>query len=227
MYDEATETSPLLPSDPERGDVSSGTKQDISWSSKSIILALIVVVVLVQAGDQLMESPQTRIIESVICYRYYEQHDPSKLQIGREGIGPGAIGGVAEMFCKEDVVQGQLALLRGYQQLFDGFPSLLMAMPLGWAADRYGRKPFVLLGLASCVVRATVIQFVTFYWQAFDIRMTWLSTLHGFMGGSTPVLIGLYFVVVSDVTPEATRSATFLRISAFNLFAALCMQPLA
>ena len=107
-----------------------------------------------------MDSPQTRIIESVICYRYYEKVDPSKLLVGREGVGPGAIGGVAEMDCKADTVQSELAMLRGWQMLFDGFPGLVLAIPLGWAADRFGRKPFVLAGMMAFVLRASWIQLV-------------------------------------------------------------------
>lgn len=157
MYDEATERSPLL-----HGQVIELPSKPAQWMSRStLVIILTLVLGLLATGDQLMESPQTRIIESVICYRYYERVDPSRIQVGRDLVGPGAIGGVAEMWCKADGVQEQLAALRGYQQLFDGFPSLLLAVPFGWAADRYGRKPFLLVGLVSFVFRAAWIQLVT------------------------------------------------------------------
>lgn len=96
-----------------------------------------------------------RIFESVICYRYYEKADPSKIVLGRDVVGPGAIGGVPELYCKAEQVQSELAMLRGWQQFFDGIPSLILAMPCGWAADRFGRKPLVMAGLIAFVLKAT------------------------------------------------------------------------
>ena len=101
-----------------------------------------------------MEPPETRIFESVICYRYYEQADPSRIRLGRELVGPGAIGGVDEMWCKADAVQDELAALNGFQSFFDGFPALLLALPFGWAADRFGRWPFLVLNLVQFAVRS-------------------------------------------------------------------------
>ncbi|KAK5119354.1 hypothetical protein LTR85_007710 [Meristemomyces frigidus] len=222
LHDGVTERSPLL-----RGQVIELPSRRPQWMSRSALTIILTLVVgLLASGDQLMDSPQTRIIESVICYRYYERVDPSKIQVGRDAVGPGAGGGVAEMWCKADGVQEQLAMLRGYQQLFDGFPALLLAVPFGWAADRYGRKPFLMLGLISFVFRASWIQFITWFWQAFDIRLTWLSALHGLISGSSPVVSALFFVVLSDITSEAERAAVFLRIGATELLANLTMPPL-
>lgn len=118
------------------------------------------VVLLISLGDQWIESPQNRIQEAVICYRYFEQVDPSKILLSRRAVGPGAIGGVDEHWCKADQVQADLASLRGWQVFFDGIPSLALAMPFGWIADRYGRKPLVLLGLFSLTSRAAWVAFV-------------------------------------------------------------------
>lgn len=202
-----SESSPLLRSPRvSRGEYFDLPKTARSKRSPQVIMAItMVVLLLITCGDQLMDSPQTRIIESVICYEYWEKVDPSKLEIGREGVGPGAVGGVAEIWCKTDAVQSQLALLRGWQTFLDGFPSLVLAIPFGWAADRFGRKPVLLMGVISFPLRAGWIQFVCWFWQAFDIRMTWLSSLHGLLGGSSPVVVALLFVLLSDITPEADR----------------------
>ena len=225
-----SEQSPLLsPSSPKRGHLLElPRKKTPKWrSSQAITLLLIVVLILATCGDQLMESPQTRIIEAIICYRHYEHADPSKLLLGRAVIGPGAVGGVAEMDCKAaDAVQSQLASLRGWQQLLDGFPSLIMAVPIGWAADKYGRKPFLTLAVISFVFRASWIQGVCWWWQAFDIRWTWFSSVHGLISGSSPVVSALFFVMLSDITPEAERAAIFLRVGAANIISALVMPPL-
>ncbi|RMY76651.1 hypothetical protein D0862_13709 [Hortaea werneckii] len=205
-----TEATPLLSTE-------NGTIEDIHsthlprrWQTLAYLLML--VIFLAGAGDSIVESPTTRIFESVICYRYFESADPSKIQLGRAAVGPGAIGGVEERYCKADSVQQQLASLAGYQTLFEGFPSLLLAVPFGWLADRYGRKPVLMLGLFSFLLKLLWIQLVTWFWQAFDIRMTWLSALHALLGGGSTVASSLFFVILSDIVPEDHRASTFLRI---------------
>lgn len=190
-----------------------------------VITLLKVVILLLALGDDLLDSPMARITEAVICYRYYETTDPSKLLIGRDHIGPGAIGGVDELHCKLDAVQTELALLRGWQSLFDSIPGLLLAVPIGWAADRYGRKRFVLLALFGFFLQGAWPQFVTWLWQAFDIRTVWFSAFSGLMAGGIDTANMLFFVMVSDVASEARRAEVFFQLGAFSLGAMLVMPP--
>jgi len=69
-----------------------------------------------------MEPPLTRVYESIYCYEYWEQQDPSKLLASRESVAPGAVGGVEERFCKVPSVQASVALLQGNLSLFNGMP---------------------------------------------------------------------------------------------------------
>lgn len=193
---------------------------------KHILLLLCITLVLIQCGDQLAQAPNARIAEAIICYHHYEHSEPAKLLQGRATVGPGAIGGVAEILCKVEAVQSSLSSLRGYQGFLDGLPCLLLALPFGWAADKYGRKPFLSIGALSFVVRAAWIQTVCWFWQSFDIRWTWGSALHGLMAGSSPVVSMLFFVIVSDIVPEDERSKVFLQVGGVNLISAVCMPLL-
>ena len=158
-FEEPTERSHLLPQHVERGDTTSHKKPwQQSWDK--ILLLMFIVLLLVSLGDQWQETPHARIMEAVICYRYFERIDPSKLLLGRDEVGPGAVGGVAEMWCKADDVQSELAMLRGWQATFDGLPGLLLALPVGWAADKFGRKPFVLAGMLSFVLKSAWLELV-------------------------------------------------------------------
>ena len=227
ISDEPQEDSPLITTVNEQGvpdDLLVGEGTD--RKTNGILLILMLVILLIAVGEEMLESPMTRITEAVICYRHYEDVDPSKLLIGREGIGPGATGGVAELYCKVDAVQSKLATLRGWTHLFDSIPGLLLAVPFGWAADRYGRRPFVMLGIANFVLRNARFQLVTWFWQAFDIRAIWLRSLSGFITGGGKVVTALFFVMVSDVASEARRADIFLQMGAFNLVAMLTMPPL-
>lgn len=225
--EEPTEESPLLASSPKCGSVIDLPQEPRRLSRQTIVYLIMAVVVIVSFGDQLMATPQTRIKESIICYRYYEDTDRSKISLGRDVVGPGAIGGVTELWCKVDAVQGQLALLLGYQEFFDGIPSILLAIPFGWAADQYGRKPILSLALVGVVLRAVWMQFVMWHWQAFDVRYTWLSTIGLVVGGGSGVLTTLLFTIIADIIPQADRAALFLRAGALNLLAALVMPPMA
>ena len=194
---------------------------------RNVLLLLCAILILVQCGEELSESPQTRISEAIICYRHYETADPSKLLADRSSVSPGAIGGVAEELCKIEAVQNQLSSLRGWQGFLNGGPSLLLALPFGWAADRYGRKPILFLGVLSFVLQAAWVQAVCWFWQSFDIRWTWASSLHGLMAGSSPVVSALFFVIIADVVPEEARSKVFLQLGGANLVSTVCMPLLA
>ena len=153
--EEPTERSPLLTQSDEPENTTAGQHNPKSWQPwEKIMLLVLAVVLLTSLGDQWQESPHTRIMEAVICYQYFEDVDPSKLLLGRNEVGPGAIGGVAEMYCKADDVQSKLAMIRGWQATFDGLPCLLLALPVGWAGDRYGRKPVLVAGLLAFVLSA-------------------------------------------------------------------------
>lgn len=225
---EPTESSPFLPTRPPLARNHSVLNSIPQVHTPAAIISLIMLaVVLASCGDQLEDSPQTRIYESVVCYFHFENNDPSKLSLSRNQVGPGALGGVQEMWCKADAIQSELAELRGYQKFFDGFPSLLLAIPFGWAADRYGRKPIIMLALIAAPLNSGWCALVTWFWQAFDIRFTWLSALTGMLGGGNAVVASLVFTMLADVVPQAGRAAVFFRLGAANLLASLVMPPIA
>lgn len=223
---EPNEASPLLTS-PTQTHQPSRQQHATRRTHDRLLFLLMMVVLLVSLGDQLMETPNTRILEAVICYRYWERVDPSRLLLPRGAVGPGAYNGVQEMYCKADDVQSALASLKGWQQTFNGFPSLLLALPYGWLADRYGRKPTIMLSAAGCILQVMWMQGIAWCWQGFDIRVTWAGTLFTILGGGSTVLSTMFFVLLSDVSDEEQRAAVFMRVGAFNLLASLLMPPVA
>ncbi|KAF4551961.1 Efflux pump-like protein 8 [Elsinoe fawcettii] len=197
-----------------------------SLHPRTIIALILLVVMIFTLGDTIQDTPQKRIFESIYCYQYWEEHDPTKLLLSRADIGPGAIGGVEEKWCKVATIQSQVASLRGWQIFFDGIPALLVAIPFGILADRIGRKPIVWLGIFSFLLRTTWMQFICWFWQAFPLKLIWLSSLHGLISGSSPVVSAIAITIVSDVTDDSTRSLVFLCVSASNMVMYFIGPPL-
>lgn len=222
-----TETSSLLENRPE-AQCNHDPSKSYSFSPQILRLGLVAILFLLSVGEELTESPTTRIMESVLCYQHYEKYDPGLLKTGRELAGPGAVFGVAEALCKVDEVQHQLAELQGFQQTLDGIPALLCGIFTGWAADTFGRKPVLCLGLLSLLLRTLWIQSVTWFWRYMDVRLVWLSALHALLGGGSIAVTGPLYAMMADLSKvdSADPANGFLSLNAAGLSAVTLMRPL-
>lgn len=97
----------------------------------SLVLLAFALVAIVDIGAFLADPPRTRVYEANLCLIYYREHDPSA--IGEDGAVP-------EKLCKVDEVQQKMAMIFGWQDMFDAIPGILLAVPFGTLADRVGRK---------------------------------------------------------------------------------------
>lgn len=86
----------------------------------------------------MQKAPLTRVLEDILCRQHYESTQP---------LGTHLTLPIPEQRCKIPAVQGQLAMLRGWDATFSCIPTLLLALPYGYVADRYGRKIVLVLGL--------------------------------------------------------------------------------
>lgn len=107
-----SEHSPLLPPSSS----SPPSTQKIKASKTLIITVLIFILFSIEFGDEIIQPALLRVFESIYCRQYYEVHDPSK-------IGSDGRGGVKEEYCKNSVIQGQVAMLKGWQLTLDGVGS--------------------------------------------------------------------------------------------------------
>jgi hypothetical protein len=102
-----------------------------------IVLSLCAVFV-IEVGDYMQRAPLARVLEDIICRKYYESSAPLGTHIAEP---------IPEQDCKMPQVQGPLAMLRGWDAAFACIPGLLLAVPYGYIADRYGRKLVLVMGL--------------------------------------------------------------------------------
>ncbi|KAK2734064.1 hypothetical protein FQN55_002932 [Onygenales sp. PD_40] len=215
--DDDIEDGPLLPKDtfpepdtlpppPNSHRVDSTTSTTSSPSQNNLrirlIISLFTIILAVETGFAMLSAPTTRIFESITCLRYYEQHDQSKI---------GAGGHIPEELCKNESIQGEVAIVKGYGELFDALFGVLLAVPYGLLADRYGRKPIFCLCIPGFVLNIVLTGTVMWASDVFPLRMIWLSTLSWVFGGGVVVASAMIWTMMADVTTESQRAAIFFQ----------------
>jgi hypothetical protein len=105
---EDDENRPFLPDDPI------STHDEGFNAQKKLRIRLIIIlfsmILGVEIGFAMQGAPATRIFEAITCQQYYEKHDKSKI---------GADGQIPEELCKNTEIQGEVAIVKGYGELFD------------------------------------------------------------------------------------------------------------
>lgn len=208
IYPVDTEASPSLPGTTE-------LKKDKPWVLLCVLIFFLLAIV--DVGAFLAEPPKTRVYEASICLRHYEEVDPSK-------IGPN--GSVPEELCKEDVIQQRMAMIFGWQDTFDAIPGILLAVPFGTLADKYGRKWIFTTALGGLQLSSAWILLIC-YFRTLPLQLTWFSSAFFFIGGGPIVASALGGTMVSDIVPPEKRTAVFLYLTAGVLLAELVAPILA
>ncbi|KAI9690975.1 MAG: hypothetical protein M1822_008595 [Bathelium mastoideum] len=182
-----------------------------------VILLIAAVVVALEGGELLIVNPLIRMFEAILCRKHYDNNDPSV--IGRDGWVP-------EQLCKIEPVESGVALLLGWQTFFDYLPSLLLAIPYGWLADKYGRRGIIIVSLVSYWIRSALIMVICYFWQTLPLKLTWATSIHAVFGGGTPVASALALTMVSDMAPEEQRASILLRLTAASLLVNFISPPI-
>lgn len=101
------EADPFLPSDEPQL-----TRPDASDKRRfRITILAFIFVFFIEAGIGMVIAPMTRLQEAIVCRQYYSTADPTVIP---------SSGEIAEDLCKNDIIQSELALVRGLSDLFDG-----------------------------------------------------------------------------------------------------------
>jgi len=73
------------------------------------------------------------------------------------------------------------------------------------AADRYGRKPILLLSVLGLIIALASVLAVCWFWWIFPLRLVWAGWLLTAIGGGATVLMSTAFSMLSDLTHENDR----------------------
>ncbi|PYI01625.1 MFS general substrate transporter [Aspergillus sclerotiicarbonarius CBS 121057] len=182
----------------------------VTW--RPTIICLLVFLVM-GIGTFISAAPQLRLFESIICQKYYQD----------SGGFPDA-SEIPEYLCKIEPVQAALAELVGWRAFFDNIPSLLLALPYGILADKYGRRLIMTLSFVGQL--AGLAWVLVACWLGLPIKAIWLSSAFLIIGGGTTVAASVIMMVVTDSTPQIQRSQIFMCFEAAVLLTELISPPL-
>ncbi|KAK6348582.1 hypothetical protein TWF718_006370 [Orbilia javanica] len=211
------ENRPLLPAVPKTA------TEDKSPYQKHII-TLFAFLLLSEASNFLQIAPLTVIMESIICRKYYG--DTTTLDFGSTDPA-GYRSWADDRRCKIEPIQSELATVRGWQQLFECLASILVAVPFGFLANKWGRKAVMALAMIGLTL-ARVWTLIVCWWPGiFPLRVSWLSSLCHLIGGGNLVVGSLLYTIISDVALPEHRASIFLFINAAILISEMLVIPLA
>lgn len=201
------EDAPFLSSIDSEALPSTPTPKKKPWV---LLVALVfALVAIIDVGAFLAEPPRTRVYESNLCLIYYREHDPSVI---------GDDGNIPEKLCKVDEVQQKMAMIFGWQDMFDAIPGIILAVPFGTLADRFGRKWIFtasLMGLQFSYAWVLMICYI----KTLPLQLTWISSAFFFIGGGPIVAMAIGLTMISDIVPPEKRTTIFLYLTASVLVA--------
>ncbi|KAK0625798.1 major facilitator superfamily domain-containing protein [Immersiella caudata] len=128
--------------------------------------------------------------------------------------------------CKDDEIMSEITMLMGWYSVFALLPGLVLAVPFGAVADRYGRVVVLGLSLLGVTINTCWIFFVCLMDGAMDLRFVWLGNLAGVIGGGPMVFTSMMYTAIADVSTDEQRTAMFFYIGAVLMGGSLVSHPI-
>ncbi|KAK1974549.1 major facilitator superfamily transporter [Colletotrichum cereale] len=161
--------------------------------------ALLALVLLVNLAASLYQLPLSRVIERRLCREHYLIEDPSV-------IGPD--GSVEERLCKIDGVQQGLAWIQGTMETAWIVGDFVMTIPLGFLAERYGRRIILCINLIPRIVMLAWAVVVGYFEQIVPTKAIVASPFLSVLGGDC-VFNSITYAIASGITDDHVQRATY------------------
>ncbi|KAJ5245554.1 hypothetical protein N7489_005650 [Penicillium chrysogenum] len=186
---------------------------------KKLLVSIVCAIFLLSAdfGFFMSTAPQMAVYEDIICRNY---------QATLHGAGNDTLIPSEPNPCKSEAVQGELALVIGYQNTFDVVPGLILSLPYGILSDRWGRKPLLYLSVLGILLGEIWVRIVCLWSSVIPLRMVWLSAAFKIIGGGDQVLTAIALVIVADVFSEDERATALFRLQSCVQIAEILATPL-
>lgn len=194
------EGSPLLSPKP-------GDKPDTN--RRRVIVVSFAMVILVDFAAFFLEAPQTSILEGIICSRHYH-----------------SVLGEHDYDCTVGPVQAELATVNQMLNTFNRLPGLIVAIPFGTVADRYGRRPVLILAIIGALLQDAIAKVILWHSNVFPPRLIWLSSFGTFVGGGDAIASAMIFLVLADVALPGRRANLFFLLTSCGIISEILATPL-
>ncbi|CAN8105067.1 unnamed protein product [Discula destructiva] len=167
---------------------------------KSAIAALLTLLLMVNLAASLYQLPLNLVIERRLCLEYYRQHDPS--QIGRDGS-------VDETLCMDlDSVQQGLGWIQGTMDTIWVVGDFVVTIPLGFIAEKYGRRTVLWLNLFPRVFTLSWAVLVGYFERFLPTKAIIAGPVLSFLGGDC-VFNSITYSLAAGLTDDYVLRASY------------------
>ncbi|KAI1630831.1 major facilitator superfamily domain-containing protein [Biscogniauxia mediterranea] len=196
--------------------INAGAPTRTSASRRLAIAPVLVLLLLVNlATGSLFQLPLTRLVEQSLCREYYGTRDPS--------IDPSK--GISEELCKVDEVQKGLAWIIGVMETCWILGDFIMTIPLGFLAEKYGRKAILWLNLTPRIFMLSWTIVVGFF--GLSPKALVVGPILSVLGGDC-VFNSMTYYLASSLTDDYVLRATYFSwMSSVSYVVSFCGPALA
>ncbi|KAF6809296.1 major facilitator superfamily transporter [Colletotrichum sojae] len=166
---------------------------------KAGVSALLTLILLVNLAASLYQLPLNRVVERRLCREHYLSTDPSVIDDG---------GNVDESLCKIDGVQQGLAWIQGTMETAWIVGDFVMTIPLGFFAERYGRRTILWLSLVPRIAMPAWAVVVGHFEQALPTKAIVASPFLSVLGGDC-VFNSITYAIASGMSDDHVLRATY------------------
>ncbi|KAH8904804.1 MFS general substrate transporter [Coniochaeta sp. PMI_546] len=184
-------------------------------TQRHVIVMCVIFLFIVEFSMFVMEPPLQAVMEDFVCHEIYPDHVME------------ASAAEQDSRCKDPSVQTILAMARSWLMWTGMFVPLLVQIPYGMVADKYGRRPVLFCGLfgllLSTIWNITVLRNP----GTFSIWHLLLGSIALLIGGGMPVTEAMVWTILTDSTSPTNRTALFYKIYAMMLILSAVFRPFA
>ncbi|WPH04816.1 MFS multidrug transporter [Acrodontium crateriforme] len=187
------------------------TASPASLSPLRSIIAAFTIQLLLSIGSNMPLTPQTAILQDIVCKQYYEGAKPLNS---------------TSLDCTIEPVIGEVARIIGWEYAIENIPNMLLAVPFGILADRYGRKRVLLLALFGSFMNDAWIRLVYWFPETFPVHTVWFAGAWQSIGAGAATLSSITHALVADACTEEQRTSAFSQIRSAKLLSQMLFVPL-
>ncbi|KAL8382278.1 hypothetical protein RB595_006190 [Gaeumannomyces hyphopodioides] len=180
-----------------------GGRQSPILSRVQVLTRLLSILLSVNLAMSLYQLPLNRVIERRLCNDHYYKKGASK-----PGMVPVGGGDVAEDLCKIDEVQQDLARIQQIMDIAWILGDMMMTIPMGFLAEKYGQRAILLLNL---IPRMAMLGWAVAVNHFDDWLPAWAIVLAPFLSilGGDCVLNSILYALASNITDEPVDRAKY------------------